>query len=236
MRKIAVLLIFVLLCLPFSAVAENSAAIDAIRNRLNRAQQGTPAPEEPAPEVPVFDDPMMNIAMELIFDVHAVANDENYLSLSTTMELEYIPALAATDPYDLRSIHRIVIPEAALKVLVGFDMDLSPAAMSRVNRMIATEVPSQWNRKMDFAALAEYALLVWSKPYPMPEGFSPCSWLVDCGGALYWIGFEQSGEDIITAHISPVWLAERETLEDKLAYFDPLPDLISVQQIWPPAE
>lgn len=236
MRKIAVLLIFVLLCLPFSAVAENSAAIDAIRNRLNRAQQGTPAPEEPAPEVPVFDDPMMNIAMELIFDVHAVANDENYLSLMTSAKLEYCPALAATDPYDLRSIHRIVIPGAALKVLVGFGMDLSPAAMSRMNRAIATVVPSLWSGDMGEQAMMECVLLQWSKPYPMPEGFSPCSWLVDCGGALYWIGFEQSSEDIITAHISPVWLAEGETLEDKLAYFDPMPGLIPVRQIWPPAE
>ena len=62
-------------------------------------------------------------------------------------------------------------------------------------------------------ALTCRSYLTWSRCYAEPADFRNCYWIVSCGDAVIGISFIETGDNIITATASPMFLEEGETLD-----------------------
>lgn len=246
MKKTALFILSVLaLCvvMAFPATAEDTSPRNEAREHLSgmrsRKAESTPAPTaEPEPEI--SDDPLLNIAMNMIVNIHTLAGDDQYFEMYGLSEPEYSPIIAETDPRDLRAIYQITLPDGLMKIVMGIGFDLSDAARERATGTMAVSISNLWNGSRGNQALAEQSCLQWSRPYLAPENFEPCTWLMDCGGALYWASFVQSNEGIMTVDVSPMFLNEGEDINTALEYLHSINDevlpMIGIAQIWPESE
>ena len=234
MKKLAILLILALICAP-AGLAEGRSMRDDVKGRLSRPGAASAEPTA-APEAPAYDDPLLNIAMDMIENIHTLAGDAAFFELYGVSHTEYAPRLAAADPKDLRGVYNISMPDGLLKLALGFAADLTPAAEARAAGRLSDVFGSLWNGDKGSQALAEVSVLQWSRPYLSPEGFAPCTWIIDCGGALYWASFTQSNEGIMTVSVSPLLLDEGEDFGDVEAYLNERIQMVGVRQIWPESE
>lgn len=261
MRKISVLLILALLCMPFAAQAapEKPVFRGAPEKREPKAT-ATPSPtHEPADKKPVFrgaqekrepkatatpaptyepvdyGDPLLNIAMELVWGVHELAGDENYHSvMMSDIDRSFLPGIAATDCTDLRSAQRIEIG-ASLGMIVAnmYGGSLSPTGNAAVAASIPNMFSSIWNANHGTLALSELVLCSWGRTFLAPENFSNCAMLLDCGGAFYWVAFAETGNGIISASAAPLFMRNDNTVEDIFDSANEFIPILRPEQIYP---
>ena len=261
MRKISVLLILALLCMPFAAqAAPEKPVFRGAPEKRESAAPTTPAPtHEPADKKLVFrgapekrepkaagtpeptrepvdyGDPLLNIAMELVWGVHELAGDENYHSvMMSDIDRSFLPGIAATDCTDLRSAQRIEIG-ASLGMIVAnmYGGSLSPTGNAAAAASIPRMLSSMWNGRQGALASSEQVLCTWERTFLAPENFSNCAMLLDCGGAFYWVAFAETGDGIITVSAAPLFMRNDNTVEE---IFDSANEIIPIlypEQIYP---
>lgn len=261
MRKISVLLILALLCMPFAAQAapEKPVFRGAPEKREPKAT-ATPAPtHEPADKKPVFrgasekresaapttpaptrepvdyGDPLLNIAMEMVWGVHELAGDENYHSMMMgNTDHSFLPGIAATDCTDLRSAQRIEIGASFIMIVANmFGGRLSPTGNAAVKASTPSMFYSMWNGNQGALALSEQAICTWERTFLAPENFSSCEMLLDCGGALYWVAFAETGDGIITVTAAPLFMRNDNTVEDIFDSANEIIPILRPEQIYP---
>ncbi|MGI6174407.1 MAG: hypothetical protein ACOYI8_11025 [Christensenellales bacterium] len=181
------------------------------------------------------EDPLLAISMEMVANVHALASDAGYMGMYGFMsDQEYIPTFAEADCADLRQAYSLKIPGVNLLMLLAGGTKMSEAGRIKAKRTLYSSLSSYWNGSKGSSAMTDATLLTWSHSYAAPEGFGDCAWLVDCSGAIYHIAFVETGENIITATASPIFLDEGETIDTVLESFREQNPTLSLSQIYPP--
>ena len=180
----------------------------------------TAAPTEEPIEQVVFDDPLLNIAWEIASGVHELAGDELFINAyMSMMTCQFLPRIAESDFSDLNSAVRIVLPEKAFLGAINLAyVGVSPTGRAKMASNLLTSIPTLWNGQ-SAQAIPEMTIVSWSRAYPMPENFSPCAILLDCGGIAYWVSFSEAGEGIMSASGMPILLGEDESVSDFIQNF-----------------
>ena len=216
MKKISIMLILALLCMPFAAQAAPKKPVFR-----GAPEMHTAAPTEDPIEQVVFVDPLLNIAWEIASGVHELAGDEVFIDAYMSMpSYEYLPDIANSDFSDLRYAARIDLPENAILGLINLAMGkVTPTGRAKMASNLLTSIPTMWNGRQSAQAISEMTIVSWSRAYPMPENFSPCAILLDCGGIAYWVSFSEAGEGIMSASGMPILLGENESVSDFIQNF-----------------
>ncbi len=185
---------------------------------------------------------LFDISMEMISNVHTLAGDEYLFTFYIASgHTEYLPAIAESDCTDFRSAYSIKMPLLGLIFLVSdYFLFSDYSKLSKPGMAKATQAVmgygNHWNSTKGAQAITECAVTTWTYSYAKPEGFTECSWLVDCGGKAYCIAFYNSGENIITASAMPVFLGEDETIETVVEYFKQQSPLMVFTQEYPASQ
>lgn len=243
MKKLSILMILILLitCIYPSAMAAKAAGTYAQENQRptfrgapEKAETPTATPE-PTREPVDYGDPLLNIAMEMVYGVHELAGDENYHSLMRgDAALTFLPGIAATDCTDLRSAQRIEISSSFIMIAASMlDGSLSPTGKAASEASIPSMFISMWNGAQGSTALAEHTVCKWDRTFLAPENFSNCAMLLDCGGTLYWVAFAETGDGIITVTAAPLFMQDGSTAEDIFDFANESIPLLHSEQIYP---
>lgn len=236
MKKLAILIVIALISVPLTALAAQAPVSGTIRDRLNHRQQVESPAEASEGNEPLYDDPLINIAMELIFNMHELAGDEAYWAHRDLESVEHITNLASTDPTDLRSIHRIHLSDELGETRMRINKDNTNAAYKRMQVELASELFILSNIICGPASMDEASALHWTEAYTAPENFEPCCWIVNCGGALYGINFMQGNDNIMIVSIDVLWLRDSMSIEQRLTNFTTGYGMPDAELIWVPAE
>lgn len=159
------------------------------------------------------ENPLLAIAMEMVNDVHALANDTKYFeSIGYNYEKDYVDSFADAECSNVSQIISVSIPGVNLLMLFAGGARMSTPGKTKCEQSVYS-LGTMWNANKSANAISQSTLLTWSRSYTEPEDFQNCFWLVDCGDAIYGVSFMETGDGIITATAAPIFLNEGETIE-----------------------
>ena len=159
----------------------------------------------------------LETARELAAQLGELAQDETYLELFGMPQ----DVSAAIEPFcaaDYSSSvldFRINLPiDAFFKLYDSFSdsAGLSGAGLERMRAFIPSMLITGYNNAQGVEHVAAASVLNFSRGYPMPEGFSPCIYVLQFDSATVAVAFAQSGDATISATAYPLFTGEDASL------------------------
>lgn len=165
------------------------------------------------------------IANEITENMIALARDEAYIAMYTSMPNEAVEAFAAAKLDEPVAVWRIDLPDnERMKQILEEEAggSLSDLVYESMRATISGMFFNVVNNQQGATAMVASTLLSRTQTERMPENFTEQIWLLGYEDALVGVSFIQTGEDSVSVYASPLfgWTsADAEKLPDALAPF-----------------